>query len=202
MVRLNDWVLAELPPPPARVLEVGCGGGALARALSAAGYDVLAIDPVAPEGPIFRQIRLEQLEDGEFDAVVASRSLHHVDDLGGALDRIAELAPLLVLDEFGWDLLDEDTADWYERQRRVLLAAGRSPTGPPVAEWKEHHAGLHGYAAMRAELGRRFAERSSSREPYLYVHLGGETTEPLERALVSAGAIEALGWRAVYERRR
>src|SRR2546428_8393562 len=105
MVRLNEWVLAELPPPPARVLEVGCGSGALARALSAAGYDVLAIDPVAPEGPIFRQIRLEQPEDGEFDAVVSSRPLHHVDDLRAAPDRSGELAPVLVLDEFGWDPL-------------------------------------------------------------------------------------------------
>src|SRR4051812_8862849 len=39
------FVHAALPPPPARVLEVGAGQGKLAAALRAAGYDVVAIDP-------------------------------------------------------------------------------------------------------------------------------------------------------------
>jgi SAM-dependent methyltransferase len=201
-MELAEWVLAELPPPPASVLEVGCGQGELARVLEAAGHDVLAIDPVAPEGPIFRRLRLEELDAGAFDAVVASRSLHHVHDLDAAVGRLAELAPLLVLDEFGWDLLDADTADWYERQRRVLIAAGREPSGPPAAEWEAHHADLHGYHALRAALERRFVERESGRLPYLYRYLGGEATESLERTLLAAGAISGLGWRAVYERQR
>src|SRR5947209_1193233 len=113
--RLAGFVLAQLPPRPARVLEVGCGEGDLARALDAAGYDVLAIDPVAPDGPFFRRVRLEELDDpGPFAAVVAGLSLHHVHDLAGALDRIVSLLEpggLLVLDEFGWDLLDPPTAE-------------------------------------------------------------------------------------------
>ena len=39
------FVRSALPPPPARVLEVGAGDGELAAALLAAGYDVVAIDP-------------------------------------------------------------------------------------------------------------------------------------------------------------
>ncbi|MGI8421947.1 MAG: class I SAM-dependent methyltransferase, partial [Gaiellaceae bacterium] len=104
MEGLNEWVLAELPATPVRVLEIGCGAGSLARALDAAGHGVLAIDPVAPEGPIFRQLSLEELRDaGSFDAVVASLSLHHIHDLRAAVDRIAALAPLLLVNEFGWD---------------------------------------------------------------------------------------------------
>ncbi len=36
--------LALLPPPPARVLEIGCGNGAFARVLLQRGYDVVAFD--------------------------------------------------------------------------------------------------------------------------------------------------------------
>src|SRR5437763_1282830 len=50
-----------LPPPPARVLECGCGTGWLAHLLARRGYEVVATD-VAPdairlarENPVFRQ---------------------------------------------------------------------------------------------------------------------------------------------------
>lgn len=45
-------MLAHLPPVPSSLLEVGCGTGELALALSAAGYRVVAIDPDAPNGEI------------------------------------------------------------------------------------------------------------------------------------------------------
>jgi 2-polyprenyl-3-methyl-5-hydroxy-6-metoxy-1,4-benzoquinol methylase len=91
-MHLTDFVLAHLPSVPARVLEVGCGRGDLARALDAAGHEVVAIDPEAPEGRLFRRVTLEDFaEPGPFDAVVASRSLHHLPGLGEAVDRIAAL---------------------------------------------------------------------------------------------------------------
>src|SRR5687767_2785285 len=114
------FVIANIPPPPARVLEIGCGAGELARALAAARYDVTALDPDAPEGPIFERVRFEELpERGRFDAVVANRSLHHIADLGAAVDKIARLLEPgggLVLDEFGWDRLDEATAVWLHER--------------------------------------------------------------------------------------
>src|SRR5256885_15973206 len=72
------WVKATLPRPPARVLEVGCGDGRLARALKRSGYDVVAVDPRAPKGPIFRQSRIEDFDEPRrFDVAVAGLALHH-----------------------------------------------------------------------------------------------------------------------------
>ena len=50
---LLAFVRASLPTPPARVLEVGAGGGELAAVLTEAGYEVTAVDPAAPseKGP-------------------------------------------------------------------------------------------------------------------------------------------------------
>ena len=91
-----DFASEQLPAPPARVLEVGCGQGELTTTLAVAGYDVLGIDPLAPQGERFRRILLEDLqpEDGPYDAVVASHSLHHIRDLDHALDRIVGRADL------------------------------------------------------------------------------------------------------------
>src|SRR6187397_1425734 len=81
-----------MPTAPSRVLEIGCGDGRLARALDDVGHRVLAIDPAAPEGPIFQAVSLEEFADpGRFDAVVASRSLHHIHDLAGGLAKLERL---------------------------------------------------------------------------------------------------------------
>jgi hypothetical protein len=180
------------------VLEVGCGyEGGVARELAASGYDVLAIDPEAPEGPLYRQITVEELDDpGPFDAAVAGRVLHHVHPLGPALDKLAGLAPLLILDEFAWNHMDEPTVNWYEAQHRLLVAAGRKPKGPPdLAEWRTRHSDLHPYETLRRELDSRFEERTFEWRPYFYRWLGGPATESLEEGLIQAGAIRPIGFR-------
>jgi 2-polyprenyl-3-methyl-5-hydroxy-6-metoxy-1,4-benzoquinol methylase len=78
--RVEEFVLDQIGYPPARVLEVGCGEGDLAVSLDRAGYSVTAIDPSAPEGPIFRRVGIGEFsEPGLFDHVVAILSLHHVE---------------------------------------------------------------------------------------------------------------------------
>jgi SAM-dependent methyltransferase len=204
-----EFCREHLPPPPARVLEVGCGQGELTVALAAAGHDVLGIDPLAPFGDHFRRIRLEDLGDEEpFDAVVAARSLHPIRDLDQALDRVVELLlpeGALVLEELGWDLLDEPTLDWLYGQRRALAAAGRGEAPASIEEqreeWNAGHLGVHGFDALRAELARRFDEQAFAWVPFLYRQLGGVATEVLEEALIDAGAIRALGFRYAGRRR-
>jgi SAM-dependent methyltransferase len=198
---LESFLQEQLPPPPARVLEVGCGQhGGLATALSVAGWDMLAIDPMAPPGEIFRRLLLDDLapEDAPFDAVVAVRSLHHIRELDGALAKIVSLLRpegVLAVDEFGWDLLDEPTLDWLLEQRRSRDGEAAPTRDELAAEWEADHLGLHGYEALRSELDARFEQRAFSWEPDLYRQLGGREAEVLERALIEAGRIRALGFR-------
>jgi hypothetical protein len=196
-VDFTEFVLSHVPPPPARVLEVGCGDlGGVVPALLAAGYDALGVDPRAPEGEQFRQIDFRELDEDGFDAVVAGRVLHHLHPLEPALARLAELAPLLLVDEFAWDRIDAAARDWYEGQHRLLTAAGVTPFGPPsLDEWRERHPDLHAHDVVLAALRAQYDERELEWRPYLYRWLGGPSSELLEQALVDAGAFEPIGYR-------
>jgi hypothetical protein len=190
------FVLDQLPPPPGRVLEVGCGseGGLVAR-LAAAGYDVLGVDPNAPDGARFRRCDFRDV-DGEFDAAVAGRVLHHVHPLDEGIAKLASLAPLLVVDEFAADRIDADARDWYQGQHRMLVAAGANPPGPPsLDEWRERHPDLHAHAVLLDALRAHYDERVLEWVPYLHRWLGGPSSEGLERTLVDVGAFAAIGYR-------
>jgi SAM-dependent methyltransferase len=199
---VEEFVASALPPVPARLLEVGCGAGDLARSLAARGYDVTAIDPHAPDGPLFQQVTLEDFTDPEpFDAVVASTSLHHIHDLAAALEKIRGLlrpGGVLVLNEFGWDRVDARTASWAESR---LPPDEAKVVTDFLNGWNTEHAELHTSVAMRQALDAAFIRRSFEWVPFLAEH---EIERPdlaaEELALIESGGINAVGFRYVGER--
>ena len=197
----GTFVLKQLPPPPQRVLEVGCGReGGLVELLAGAGYDVTGVDPHAPEGERFLQTTFQEasnrlLLEG-FDAVVAGRVLHHVNPLDEGLDMLVSIGPLLIVDEFASDRIDRAAQDWYEAQHRMLRATGIEPNGPAdLDEWREQHPALHPHVVLLAGLRERYDERVLEWLPYLSRWLGGPSSESLERTLIDAELIPAIGYR-------
>jgi hypothetical protein len=202
VVDFATYALSQLPRPPARVLEIGCGeDGGITPALVAAGYDTHAVDPRAPSGDRYRRLRFQDLADEVYDAIVAERVLHHVHPLEESLDKLVALAPLLVLDEFAWNRIDESTREWYEERHRALRSNGKQPGGPPDLEaWRGKWTDLHPAAVLRSALVERYEERVYEPRQYLYRWLG-EDTEELEAELVAAGMIQPVGFRWVGVRR-
>jgi SAM-dependent methyltransferase len=216
--RVERFVLDQIGDPPALVLEVGCGKGDLAHVLDRAGHSVTAIDPRAPEGSIFRRVGIEEFSGrGPFDHVVAILSLHHLEDIGGALDKLASLlraGGTLVVVEFAWDRIDGKTTEWVlarlpgtsasgkhswlERCCRRRVHSGGDEVGHLHAEahaagWAGEE-GLHCSGRIREEIGRRFVERSFSWGPYLYPELDDDTSEAHELAAIEAGEINATSF--------
>jgi SAM-dependent methyltransferase len=203
---------AWLPPAPARVLEIGCGEGDLAAALTDRGYDVIGVDPRAPAGSGFRQVRIEDLGDeGLFDAAIAVVSLHHLaDPEAAARDLATRLRPdgRLVVLELVRELLAGPTASWFHLQQRARAAIGRrEAVSESFDAWFEAFElkldghGVHSWARVRAALVASFAIESETPAPYLYRWGLDREIEPLEQQLIDDGDLAALGVRWVGVRR-
>jgi len=122
-----------LPAAPARVAEAGCGDGALAAVLAAAGYDVAGVDRHAgmAESARRRGVRVIQADIndvvGEYDVVLFTRSLHHAENLHDTLAHAATMpAPdgQIVIKEFAWERVDDAAAAFVYGHRAELVAAG------------------------------------------------------------------------------
>jgi SAM-dependent methyltransferase len=195
------FVLGALPPPGARVLEVGCGGGALAARLLAEGYQLTAIDASARAceeartlGVPAQQIDFFDYRGGPFDAVLFTRSLHHLDPLPAAVEHTRGLlreAGVLVCDEFALDAVDAPTAAWFYDLQAALEAAGAlEPDRPrhhhhprhepapipddPLERWRQRHGHqppLHPGTAMLEAAAARFRLGTPERRAYLHRYL-------------------------------
>jgi SAM-dependent methyltransferase len=198
---LLAFVRANLPAPPVRLLEIGAGDGALARALAAAAYDVLAIDP-EPTGEGVRPVALHELDEAaaSFEAAVAVTSLHHVEPLEESIRHLARLlAPggVLVVDEFDVAAFDERAADWWLRQRHALGAAEHASAEELVGE---HRAHLHPLERIVAALEPHFHVGTPLYGPYLYRWSLGGAFRGHEEDAIAGAEIPAVGARLLAQR--
>jgi SAM-dependent methyltransferase len=208
-----DMVLRALPPAPARVLEVGCGEGRLAWSMAKSGHQVVAIDPDAPQGPLFEPVSIEEFLPSEpFDAAVATLSLHHIADLDAAVAKIASLVipgGTFVVVEFAWDRLDQATVawalghlapasedGWLARRRSEWEAQDGGQDGSGFADYLRRWAAsenFHTATAMIDALRSHFHEVRFERWPYLYPELEG-VTRAQEIAEIQKRRIQATGF--------
>jgi SAM-dependent methyltransferase len=104
-LRTEELLSRLLPPPPARVLDVGGGPGRYAAWLSGRGYSVTLLDPVSLHVEQAREEGAYDVEqgdgrhlphrDGEFDVVLVMGPLYHLvtrDDRVGVLNEARRVA--------------------------------------------------------------------------------------------------------------
>jgi SAM-dependent methyltransferase len=199
---LRAFVRANLPEPPARILEVGAGSGHLAEALRAVGYDVLAIDP-NPKGDDVHSVALADLDEpsGSFAAAVAVVSLHHVEPLEESCRRlgaVVEPGGTLVIDEFDAGAFDLSAAAWWLEQRAAIGEAQTQTAEELVADHREH---LHPLDRILATLAPDFDFGVPVRGPWLHRWNLGDSLRAVEEEAIARGQIPAVGARLVGRRR-
>jgi SAM-dependent methyltransferase len=191
-VRTKELLAPRLPPPRARILDVGGGPGAYAEWLARAGYDVRLLDPVP--------LHVEQArERGGFAAEVGdARRLDEPDD---AYDAVLLLGPLYHLTERG----DRSAA---LREARRVLRPGGVLAAAAISRFASLLDGLLS-GHLRDDVGRAVVERdlaegqhrSPPERPALfttaYFHRVEELAAEVEEAgfeLESVFGVEGPGW--------
>ena len=199
---LRAFVRANLPDPPSRVLEVGAGDGRLGRALRAAGYDVLAIDPTSDSDDV-RAVALAEVDEpaGSFAAAVAIVSLHHVDPLDESCRRLGEVVEpggTLIVDEFDIGRFDLDAAGWWLEQCRAFGEPQSTTAEDLVAD---HRAHLHPLERILAALEPDFELGLPLRGAWLHRWKLGDSVRAVEEEAIALGRLPATGARLVGRRR-
>ncbi len=196
---LHDWVRSQLPAPPARVLEVGAGGGELAAALRDDGYEVTAIDP-GGEAEGVERVALAELEaaDGSFDAAVGVVALHHVEPVTESLEvlfRVLAPGAPLIVDELDVERVDERAAAWLIAQHE------REQASAPAALAAQVRAHIHPLGELRDGLDAAgFEVGAITHGAYLYRWHAPASGEDEERAAIAAQELPAVGVRFVARR--
>lgn len=229
------FVQAHLPPGTLRILEVGCGDGALAVRLQALGLQVIALDASADavakaraRGVDARLVQWPEFMEAPFDAVLFTRSLHHIGPLARAIVRAKELLKAqgkVLVEDFAFGELEPLAVEWLYHTLAVLEAAHvlrQDGDGfatqvlrreGSLAAWKaarEQH--LHSWETMAACLGEHFPYLEAANAPYLYryvctmleddedgYHVASRVLE-LEKRYAGSGRMSLIGRRLVGRR--
>jgi len=231
----RDFIKRSLPARARRMLEIGCGSGELAASLLQDGISLIAIDNDADSIAAAQSLDVDariavwpDFDGGQFDAVLFTRSLHHIHPLNKAVQRAADslvIGGRLIVEDFAYETADEKTLQWFadvidRLDRAGLLLTGddflnavRSKT-ETLKAWRENHeSDLHTAASILAELRKIFGELRCEEAPYYFRYLSRAIVSTADRdkilqdlaeeesRLIAKGTILALGRRFVAERR-
>jgi len=190
-----DFVKRFLPSAAGRILEVGCGAGQLAACLSEEGYSVVAIDSdrdsVAAAktlGVDARMATWPDFDDGQFDAVLFTRSLHHIHPLDESVGHAAQSLArggCIIVEDFDYDSVDEKTLRWFRNAIRLIEATGQlipqardeflekvlSKTETLTAWRQNHEHELHTAAEIEAQLEKPFSRVIKENAPYYFRYI-------------------------------
>jgi ubiquinone/menaquinone biosynthesis C-methylase UbiE len=201
---MEQWIRSHASPGQ-RVLEIGCGDGALVHRL-ADDFDVLGVDPEAEPLGAVRTTPFEELDESPFDVVFASVSLHHLEDrtlAGAALRRLTKPGSVMLVREFDrLEMVHEPTLRWWFEHRKSRenmididdqpLPATLEEFIPQVREMFEHH--VTPWPEVRAMLTSSGFE-TVAEEPMAYLFRWGlgEDLRAEEERLAAAGTIKLVG---------
>ncbi len=228
-----EFVSGALPGPSLRLLEVGAGSGQLARALMDAGHSVVAVDASSEAVARARELGVDarhadwhDFDDGTFDAILFTRSLHHIDRLQQALDRCWPMLAddgRVILEEVSFADVDRPTAEWLGTSMRELVTQGVIDVEPKSfmttllkspdthAWWHDHHGHMHQVEDIRTACRQGGRIVDDHAVVYLYRYFAGLTPQGApgvailqdlkrdEQSRIDTGQIRAVGRRLVIE---
>ncbi len=179
----------------AELLEVGCGDGRVAAELANRhGLRVRALDADPEQVALAQQRGVDaavadwpDYDGAPADAIAFTRSLHHLADLAGSLDRAAALLKpggCLLIEDFALEDADARLVNWLARWLREAGQAGWIEAAPgelasalldSADSWRawrawrdEHGEDLHPMSRMLPEINARFSLQRLEAVPYLY----------------------------------
>ncbi len=230
-----DFIRRFLPRGCRRILEVGCGTGKLAARLSQDGYEVVAIDSDHDAVAAAQQIGVDarvvtwpDFNDGQFNAILFTRSLHHIHPLDQSIQHAADSLTedgRIIVEDFAYESTDEKTLRWFASVVRFLGAASLLVEGDEFLNkmlsktktlnaWRQNHEHeLHTATEIGAQLEKVLGDVVTEEAPYYFRYLAGaivvterrdaivQALAEQEAVLAADGSIVALGRRFVATQR-
>jgi ubiquinone/menaquinone biosynthesis C-methylase UbiE len=230
----HSYVRDNLPSgvKGAKILEVGCGSGDLALLLLKDGAHITAIDSSseAVEAACEKGVSaicsdFLSYKEGSFDALLFTRSLHHISPLAEVMQHAYGLLKPggnLMIEDFDWDALDLKTARWFYGLADVLSAASLLEEGEltkhksdVLSHWIEthrHEPALHRGNEMISAARKVFGIARDCDSPYLFRYfcrdLRSEAAVQVaqqvfnwEEEMIRSGDIQPVGIRVVATKR-
>ncbi len=226
-----DFIKRFLPNSRCRILEVGCGAGELAARLSKDGHTILAIDTDPESVAAARTLGVDarvatwpKFDEDCFDAVLFTRSLHHIHPLGESIRHAASGLTdggRIIVEDFAYESADEKTLRWFRSAIRSFERAGLLTVGDDFVEsvlsrsetlkaWRQNHESeLHTAAEIDAQMENVFGSVVREKAAYYFRYIVRaiisteyrdailEAFAKQEETLAAEGSIVSLGRRFI-----